>query len=152
MDVAKAACGVVRRCRTSDPFQLCDALGIKLMYLPMEDVRGLFLRLKRRSIIYLADNLDEYEQRFVCAHEVGHFILHKNVNRLFMETRTYAKTSVYEREADRFAVWLLYPEDQALADWIDYTTDQIAACMGVPEDLAQYRMEQIEYPFNLSIY
>lgn len=152
MDLVKAARGIARRCRTNDPFQLCDALGIKILYMPMQDVRGLFLRLKRRSIIYLAEGLDDHEQRFVCAHELGHFLLHKHVNRLFMETRTYAKTSVYEREADRFAVWLLYPEDQPLTDWLDYTAAQVAACMGVPEDLAQYRMEQIEYPFNLSVY
>lgn len=152
MDLAKTARGIVRRYRTNDPFQLCQALGIAILHLPMEDVRGLFLRLKRRSIIYLADGLDDYEQRFVCAHELGHFLLHKQVNRLFMETRTLLKTSVYEREADRFAAWLLYPDDQPLTEWIDYTAAQVAACMGVPEDVAQYRMEQIEYPFNLSVY
>lgn len=152
MDLAKTARGIARRYHTNDPLQLCGALGIHVFYMHMEDIRGLFLHLKHRNLIYLDEDLEEHERRWVCAHELGHFFLHKKTNRIFMETRTFLKTSAYEHEADRFAVWLLYPEDHTLSDWTEYTTTQLAACMGVPEDVAKYRIERIEYPFNLSLY
>jgi hypothetical protein len=73
-------------------------------------------------------------QRFTIAHELGHFILHRNQRPSF----SCDKESVYsgadnmraiEREADDFASNLLMPGD-LLRDWI--SNQRISAIFGLP--------------------
>ena len=54
----------------------------------------------------------EGRYRFTCAHELGHFVLHKKVQSVFHETPETASPSLQnacEREADRFAAAFLMP-------------------------------------------
>lgn len=152
MELDKIAKRVTKRYKSTDPFQLCDRLGIVVMFMQMKDIRGLYMRLKGRDFIYIDEMLEDYEQRFVCAHELSHYLLHRDLNRMFMDARTFLKTSIYERDADRLAAWILYPNDDALAELAEFTFEQASGCMGIPLDVAQYRMEGIKYPFNLSMY
>lgn len=131
---------LTRKYATNDPFQLCKDLKIKVLTMPMEDIRGLFMRLKRRNIIWLDESLDEKERRFVCAHELAHFVLHKHINRTFLDTKTFLKTSTYEKEADLFACCLLYP-DSTLDEYEGWTVEQIASFWGVPEDPVRQRLQ-----------
>lgn len=135
MEICKA---LTKKYKTNDPFQLCEELHIVVMSMPMEDIRGLFMRLKRRNIIWLDQSLDERERRFVCAHELGHFILHKHINRTFLDTKTFMKTSSYEKEADLFACCLLHP-DSCLEEYEGWTVEQIASFWGMPEEPVRKR-------------
>lgn len=50
-------------------------------------------------------------QRFVCAHELGHIILHPHVNTPFMKAHTLFSVDRLEKEANEFAVELLMPDE-----------------------------------------
>lgn len=56
-------------------------------------------------------NDDEFMQkrRFICAHELGHFILHKKDQSVFAKRETKIKKSLIEQEAEYFAYCLLMP-------------------------------------------
>lgn len=134
---------LVRQHETRDPYQICRELGYILIYTKLEGIRGYYQYVKRCHVIYLDENLVEDELRFVCAHELGHSLLHKGLNRIFMDTATYIVTSRYEKEADRFAVNLLY-DDDVFEGMKNYSTSNIAEYLNVDEALVRYRMSHLE--------
>ena len=101
MEIKSLAEKLVRRFGTRDPFKIAEALGYIVLYTPLVGVRGFYQYLKRCHIIYLDPGLDEATARFVCAHELGHSLLHRGLNRIFMDTRTLLVSSRYETEADQ---------------------------------------------------
>ncbi|MGI6013703.1 MAG: ImmA/IrrE family metallo-endopeptidase [Oscillospiraceae bacterium] len=131
---------LVKKFGTRDPFQIAGALGYTVIHVPLIGIRGFYQQVQRCKIIYLDDALSENEARFVCAHELGHALLHNGYNRIFMDTQTHMITSRYERDANRFAVDLLI-EDDDLKALEGYPVQTIAACLGISEDLARYRIQ-----------
>lgn len=62
------------------------------------------------------ENTYEPRRRFTLAHEIGHFVLHRNDKEGFVDSRKTMSRSAsywdaYESEANRFAATLLMPED-----------------------------------------
>lgn len=144
MDQKRIADSLVRKYKTHDPFKIAAELGIQVVFLPLRGIRGFFRAMKRCKFIFIDSELDEYSARFVCAHELGHAVLHRGYNRIFMDNNTYFKTSRYEIEADRFAVDLIYDDDD-LRDFLEYPVQIAADSMGVSMDLAVYRMRSVSY-------
>ena len=141
MDHTRTANSLVRKYGTRDPFRIADALGISVVRIPLNGIRGFYQYVKRCKIIYIADDLSEADARFVCAHELGHTLLHRGYNRIFMDTHTYFPTNRYEVEANRFAVDLLYDDDD-LRFFLDYPIQLAADYMGVSVELAEYRLRR----------
>ena len=143
MDIKSLAEKLVRKYGTRAPFKIAEALGYIVLYAPLVGVRGFYQYLKRCHIIYLDPELDEDTARFVCAHELGHSLLHRGINRIFMDTRTFLVSSRYETEADQFAADLLY-DDYDLQDLLTFPLPTAAASMGVSEELATYRLQTVQ--------
>ncbi|WP_084159477.1 ImmA/IrrE family metallo-endopeptidase [Paenibacillus ehimensis] len=101
-----------RKYRTSCPFKIARLLRITILYLALpENVKGYCDQVLRRKFIVLNQNLSEEEHKFVCAHELGHILLHKKVNHYFIKQHTLIPIGRYEREAHTFAVHLLTAGD-----------------------------------------
>lgn len=127
---------------TRDPFEIAKCLGIIVILTPLTGVRGFCQHIKRARIIYVSQDMDWGEQRFVCAHELGHLLLHAGANRFFMQSCTQMIPGRYEREADQFAADLLW-SDEELRRYQYWTIPQIAVRLGISEQLAEYRMLSI---------
>lgn len=140
---------LVKRFGTRDPFRIAEELGYIIIYTPLVGVRGFYQYLKRCHIIYLDSELDEDTTRFVCAHELGHSLLHRGLNRIFMDTRTFLVSGRYETEANRFAVDLIY-SDEELQPYLSRGCEYAAAYMKVDNELAAYRMGEVlpEHPHD----
>ena len=147
LDIKRLAERLVEKYDTRDPFRIAEELGYTIIYTPLVGVRGFYQYLKRCHIIYLDSNLEESDRRFVCAHEIGHSLLHKGLNRIFMDTRTFIATGRYEIEANCFAVDLMY-SDEELQPYLSRGYEDAAAYMGVDNKLATYRMGSVvpEHP------
>jgi Zn-dependent peptidase ImmA (M78 family) len=91
---------------TCDPFKIAEALGALIVYVPLVRVNGFYQRYQDQDIIYINQDLTEEEQILVCAHELGHMVLHNDINSIFLET-TLKVNGLYELEANAFAVQLL---------------------------------------------
>ncbi len=128
---------------THNPYEIAQCLGFIIIYAPLVGIRGFYQHIKRNHIIYLDDSLDEATSRFVCGHELGHALLHKSMNRIFMDTRTLSVSSKYETQANQFAVDLIY-SDEDLLEYQDCTISQIAYSLGLPESLVEYRLSAIK--------
>lgn len=142
MDTKALATQMARYHGTRDPARIAAALGYILIDTPLEGIRGFYQYVNRCHIIYVDNNLPGRERCWVYAHELGHSLLHKGMNRIFMDTHTYMVTSRYEKEADRFAVDLLF-DDYDLQDFLEYSTPTVAECLGISYELAEYRMGSV---------
>lgn len=138
---------LIARWHTNNPFELCQLLDILVVQVPLTaEIRGFYQYALNTHLIYLNQALDEPQQKFVCAHELGHALLHPRDNRVFLDTATYQVTAKLEQAANRFACHLLYPEDSAFFEYPDYTVEQTAAYLALPVELVYYRIEQRDQP------
>ena len=144
MDIKDRLNRLVRFYKTRDPFEMIKGMNIILVNYPLECVRGFYQYFQRNNIIYLDEKLSDSERRFVLAHELGHMMLHKKSNAIFMDTRTQFNTSKYEQEANLFAMELLLP-DQILTDYITngFSVDQISRITGYYKSLVELRLINI---------
>ncbi len=85
----------VRKYGTRDPFRIAEGMGAMVFKVPLNGIRGFYQYIKRCHIIYLDATLPDDELRWVCAHELGHALQHKGLNRIFMDTRTNMVSSRY---------------------------------------------------------
>lgn len=134
---------LVRKYKTRSPFLIANALGYVVIRTPLKGIRGFYHRMKRRHMIFIDSNLPEQEARFVCAHEIGHALMHRGYNRIFMDANTYFPVNRQEIEANRFAVDLLYDDDE-LRDFLEHPVQLAADCMGVSTELAEYRLRSVK--------
>jgi len=142
MQTKVLASSLARYHGTRDPVRIAKALGYILIDTPLEGVRGYYQYTHRCHIIYVDNGLPRRERCWVCAHELGHALLHKGVNRIFLDTHTNMVTSRFERDADRFAADLLF-DDYDLQDFLGYSISTVADCLGISYELAEYRMGSV---------
>ena len=138
MTIKQKANSLARKYNSRNPLEIIKNLNVILVYYPLKDVRGFYQFFQRNNIIYIGDNLPENEQIVVCAHELGHMLLHKNSNALFMDTRTHFVTTKYENEANTFAAELLIP-DEIILENPNMTKSQIAHLAGYDEKIMNFK-------------
>lgn len=138
MTIKQKANSMARKFNSRNPLEIIKNLNVILVYYPLKDVRGFYQFFQRNNIIYIDDNLPENEQIVVCAHELGHMLLHKNSNALFMDTRTHFVTTKYENEANTFAAELLIP-DEIILENPNMTKSQIAHLAGYDEKIMNFK-------------
>ena len=139
MKPKRAAESLVHKYGTRDPFRLAQELGFIVIRTPLQGIRGFWHHIQRQHIIYIDNRLQDPEARFVCAHEIGHIMLHRGYNRLYLDSNTYFQVNRREIEANRFAVDLLY-DDEDLRFFLDFPIQLAADFMGVSTELAEYRL------------
>lgn len=142
MKQKRIAESLVRKYKTRDPFRIAKELGYVVVRTSLQEIRGFWHHTQRQHIIFVDDALPEPVARFVCAHEIGHVLMHRGYNRIYMDSNTYFPTNRQEIEADRFAVDLLYDDDD-LRFFADYPIQLAADYMGTSVSLAEYRMKQL---------
>jgi len=105
---------LVKKYKTSDPFQLAQALNIMVRYADLgEETKGLYYKKIRRRFIVIHERLDQQWARMVCAHELGHDRLHPGISRFWIDEHSFFNAGKYERQANLFAIKLLtYPNVQ----------------------------------------
>ncbi|MDD7678133.1 MAG: ImmA/IrrE family metallo-endopeptidase [Anaerovibrio sp.] len=120
-------------------FLFCPTTGDHYAKDTTQQVMGFHSYSLRLHVIHLNQELDDPMLQFVCAHELGHTILHPDINTAFMTHRTFFSASKLEREANTFAVELLLPDD-FIRENEGRSIYQLARLRGVPEKLAELKM------------
>ena len=115
--ITKKAEELVAAAGTDDPFRLSEYLGIDVCYFDLGRLKGYYTVIDGNRFIAINQDLDEYTRRLVCAHELGHDQLHRDIaeqKRAFQEFSLYQMKDKYEYEANVFASAILLPTDRML--------------------------------------
>lgn len=138
MSPRQVAIGIAERYNTNNPFEIAHERNIEILYEPMKTTLGFYLRYRRFQNIILNDALSEQMQRFVCAHELAHSILHADLNVPKLTRYTLFSKDKFELQANTFAVELLLP-DELLYLYPDCSIFQFAASFGVPQEFVSLK-------------
>lgn len=113
-----------------------------------QDMSGLFLKDDGKYIIAVNADHSTVRQRFTIAHELGHYVLHKEeslhydpieAEKIFF--RAEGVISSHETEANHFAAELLMPEALVLGDFKSTPNiSTLAEQYGVSEQAMMYRL------------
>lgn len=134
--------GLLETYGTLNPFELCDYMNIKIMHSNLgKEIKGFFQRTPNDyEIIHLNSELVLEEKKYICAHELGHAILHTDLSISFFIENTLQVKNKYEIQADKFAAELLLYDIESNYAINELTLSQLSAYYGVPEHLIKLKM------------
>ena len=137
---------LVTKFKTRNPFELCDYLNIPILYEPLGNITGFFQNTLNTPIIHLNSNLGEHEIKCVVSHELGHAVLHRELNVCFLKNYTFSITDKYENEANKFTAELLI-EDNSLIAILEVhnliTCEDLSKYFFVPEEFIHYKFNSL---------
>jgi len=136
---------LVRKYRTSDPYEICDALDIDILIKDLgEVIKGYYYYHSRIPMIILNNHLSDDMRRVLAAHELGHDRLHRKLAALkgFQEVRLFDMSIPAEYEANIFASELLINDKELLwmLNFDEKSFFDIAQELGVPAPLLDFKL------------
>ncbi len=115
--IRSLAQGLVRRYGTRDPFRICAGKGITVLHRDdFKRQKGAFTVVEGQPFIFINSRVSEEMQRIVCAHELGHALMHRDMGRgIFLEFELFDTRDRPEYEANAFAAELLLDGEEILS-------------------------------------
>ena len=138
MSPREVAIEIADRYNTNNPFEIARERNIRILHQPLKTTLGFYVRYHRIQNIILNDALPEGMQRFVCAHELGHSLLHADLNVPKLTSYTLFSRDKFELQANSFAVELLMP-DALLREYPECSIQQLANSVGIPIQFAELK-------------
>ena len=146
--LSKVGSDLVRRCGTRDPFEIAGDIGIDIIYNGyFGPLKGMYRVIKRNRFIFINENLSPRMQKIVCAHEIGHDQLHRNLAKGdgLKEFMLYDMVTKPEYEANIVASEILLDTDELLELVRDYgyTAEQTARAMHTDINLVALKISHL---------
>ena len=141
MDIKQFVCSLAAENGTFNPFEIAENKGIVIQMEPLGTIRGYYSKALRTKFIHINCDLDEYQQKFTCAHELGHALMHPDLSTPFLRESTLFSVDKLEVEANRFAACLCYPPNLLAEEYEGCTTAQIAEILNLPLPLIEYTLK-----------
>ena len=108
---------LVSRAGTRNPFRLARLLDVEVLKrADLKQQKGAFFVVLDQAFIVINSELDEKTQSLVCAHELGHAVLHKQIaaRGALCEYDLFNMATDIEYEANEFASEILIDTDEML--------------------------------------
>lgn len=141
MDIKQFVRSLAAENGTFNPFEIAENKGIVIQMEPLGTIRGYYSKALRTKFIHINCDLDEYQQKFTCAHELGHALMHPDLSTPFLRESTLFSVDKLEVEANRFAACLCYPPNLLAEEYEGCTTTQIAETLNLPLPLIEYTLK-----------
>ncbi|MGG1607492.1 ImmA/IrrE family metallo-endopeptidase [Bacillus wiedmannii] len=140
MNIKEYALKIAEKHETTNPFEIARRKNIIVLFEDLGNTLGFYNTYKRFKFIHINNQIDGNIQRFVCAHELGHALLHPKANTPFLRNKTFFSVDRLEIEANTFAIELLLP-DEMISEYQDtnLSIQEIAEIYGIPESFARLK-------------
>ena len=152
--IAETAEMVLREYAGRDIFETAENAGAIVWRRDLGSLKGFYLCENGRRYIIVNSGLDRIVSRTVCAHELGHDMLHRELSAGGMRENTlFLASSKTEREANLFAAEVLLSDDEVLSV-MEYsrTLEQAAYELSAMPEIVAYKLEMMNsrgYDFRL---
>lgn len=111
MNIKCRVFNLIRKYKTRNPFKIAELLDIEIIYENLGDTKGFFKKILRKKFIFINLELSIFEQKVICAHELGHALFHSSSDFQFMlDNTSLVKKTKVEDEANLFVSWLLFDD------------------------------------------
>lgn len=131
-----------------DPFIICKNMDIEVILFDFkQDFKGYQVKIDDVKIIIINTNLHPFIRKFVCAHELAHFVLHEHLSDpLVRKFSVQDLTSQPELYANYFASELLISDDEIeyeLKNTQNYY--EVASNICVPPEILDFKIRMMIY-------
>lgn len=146
---------IIKRFGGKDVFATAENSGVKVWFRSLGGLKGFYLCENESRYIVINDELDRITRTVVCAHELGHDVLHRELSDGgIRETTLFLSNNKTEREANLFAANILV-SDEDILDELSYhnSAAAVSASLGFPAEIIEYKLEILNfkgYKFNCS--
>lgn len=134
MDIKRFVNDIAYHHDTRDPFRIAAEYDIHILYEELGKNLGYFSSLFRIKTIRINDHADPFLHPFICAHELGHALLHPYAGTHAFNRNSFIANCKIEKEANQFAVELLFP-DELIAGHPEIDIYNLARTFGIPYQL-----------------
>lgn len=144
---------IIRNFGGNDVFATAENSGAKVWFRSLGGLKGFYLCEGGSRYIVINDELDKITETVVCAHELGHDVLHRELSDGgIRETTLFLASNKTEREANLFAANILI-SDEDILDELSYhnSAAAVSASLGFPLEIIEYKLEILNfkgYRFN----
>lgn len=140
---------LVERFGTRDPYELCDAMHIRIRRMDLKrKLKGFYFYQSRQQTIVVDCGLNPVMERILTAHELGHAVLHREaaMMRGFQEMEILERENAMprENEANFFAAELLIPDADAVQHLQEESFFDAARSLFVPAALLDYKFSLLQ--------
>ena len=145
--IASQAESLVQQHGSRDPAAICNTLGIHLRFRDLgASLKAYYFCQSRIRVITVNNREDEYLQRVLLAHELGHDQLHRgSAMQEFSEMELFDLSSPYEYQANLFASALLI-DDEILLGLLNDDLSFFGAAkeLAVPPELLDFKFRLLK--------
>lgn len=153
--IRQTAARVRREFGGRDIFATAENSGANVWFRELGSLKGFYICENGSRYIIINNALDDIVARTVCAHELGHDMLHRELSAGGIRENTlFLANNKTEREANLFAAEILITDREALSV-LEYAVDigQVAYELGVMPEIVEYKLELLNaagHSFNVS--
>lgn len=138
---------MVKQTGTRNPMKIASEIGVMLRYSEeLDKLLGLYTYRWKHRIILLNDKMEEIMARMVCAHELGHDALHRDIAKGdgLKEFVLFNMKDTTEYEANAFAAHLIIDDDDIYSMTKDkYDVVQMAKMLNVNINLVLIKLQEL---------
>ena len=143
--ISECVNSLISKYRTRDPFILCGELDINVYFKELGDnLKAYYFYHSRIKSVVINSEADEHMQKVLCAHELGHAILHSQAKKLqaFCDNDLYNTRSSTEYEANIFVAELLVDKKElfSLLKERKSTVSGVAKELCVPPEMVDFKL------------
>ncbi len=134
---------LINKYETNDFAEIAKQMNIHVIEHDLNgEIYGFYRYIRRNKFIFINSKLTEHKKIFTRVHELGHVVLHPDVNTPFMRSNTYFSIDKIEHQANRFAIELLLP-DELVQEYLSekMTIYEIAALHQIPVELVKLKFK-----------
>ena len=148
--ISEKADALIKKYDTRDPLALCRELRIRVRYKDLGTaVKAYYFYQSRIKNIVLNSRSGSIVQRVLCAHELGHAVLHGKLAAMrgFRELELFDRTVPAEYEANLFAAELLVSDEELLRllNDRDKTFFGISRELYIPAELLDFKFRILKH-------
>lgn len=153
--IIQAAEKILKTCGGRDIFEIAENSGAKVWFRELGGLKGFYISENGSRYIVINEALEDNLKKVVCAHELGHDTLHRELSAGGLREGTlFFDSNKTEREANLFAACVLITDEEILEAMSENASlESVSASLELPPEIILYKLETMNfkgYDFNLN--